>query len=165
MAEQTGRVVEAQPGGLARVVTDRKGACGGCHSNQGSGCISCLAQAKMEIQVANPIGARAGDVVRFSLRSSDFFKGAAMLYLFPMVTLLAGALIGAWTGKAMGWQETLGAVAGVVAGLSLAVFVLIRLDRSAWARQRLAPRMTAVLFSDRSQLQQPSGAQHACCRR
>lgn len=166
MAEQIGIIIEAEPGGMARVVTNRGNACGGCHSNHGGGCRSCLANAKMEIRVANPIGARSGDTVKFSLGSADFFKGAAVLYVAPILALLLGASIGAWGGAFLGWQTTTGAVLGAAVGLGVAVYGLIRFDRSKWAKRRLAPRMVAVLSSPGSSKRpQPEEMTHACCGR
>ena len=62
MAEHIGIVIKKESDRYAQVVTDRKGACGGCQSTP-HGCRSCLASAKMESRVANPLGAQAGDLV------------------------------------------------------------------------------------------------------
>ena len=56
----------------AQVVTDRKGACGGCQSSPG-GCRSCLTGAKMESRVANPVSAEPGDLVKVHLSSTNLF--------------------------------------------------------------------------------------------
>ena len=76
MAQQIGLIRENQKDGYAVVITDRKGACSGCHTG-GDGCRSCLSGAKLESRVANPINAREGDVVKITLKSSELFKGAA----------------------------------------------------------------------------------------
>ncbi|CAB5139549.1 hypothetical protein D3OALGA1CA_3781 [Olavius algarvensis associated proteobacterium Delta 3] len=84
MADHIGIVIKTDSNNYAHVVTDRKGACGGCQSTPG-GCRSCLASAKMESRVANPIGAEAGDLVNVRLASANLFTGAAIMYLMPVV--------------------------------------------------------------------------------
>ena len=150
MAEQIGIVAGIEDGGCAQVLTDRKNACGGCHTEHGGACRSCLAGAKIQIRVANHLGAQKGDVIKFKLRSADFFKGALILYIMPVLALIFGALTGAWIGEQIDWQQTSGAILGSAAGLIAAVIILVRLDRGNWARGRLAPRMTSVLSSEKS---------------
>ena len=146
MVEQRGIVIEAGPDGWARVITDRKGACGGCHTSHG-GCSGCLSTAKMESRVANPVGAKPGDIVRVTLRSSDLFKGAALLYLLPVVLLMGAALAGSAIAVAAGAQDSYGSILGAAVGLAAGFFIVIRADRSQWARKRLSPAITAVVAS------------------
>ena len=77
--------------------------------------------------------------------SSNFFRGAALLYLLPIVALVIGAFLGAWGGGQIGWQQTTGAVLGAIAGIGIAVLVLIRLDRSQSARRSLTPAIVEIL--------------------
>lgn len=48
----------------------------------------------MESRVANPVGARPGDLVELHLASGNFYTGAAILYLLPVVGVLLGAFLG-----------------------------------------------------------------------
>ena len=75
MAENIGIVIKAEPGQLAQVAIDRRGACGGCEPS-GGGCRSCLASAKMESRVANPLGAEPGDLVKVFLSPSNLYRSA-----------------------------------------------------------------------------------------
>jgi sigma-E factor negative regulatory protein RseC len=161
MAEQIGIVTGIEPGGWAKVLTDRKGACGGCHSI-GGGCHGCLAGSKFESRVINAVGAQPGDLVKVSLSSKNFFKGAAMLYLFPIMALLAGAIAGTWAAGRIGWTETTGGVLGAIIGIGIAVVLLIRLDRSQLTRRYLTPTVVEVLSTDKLSPQTPA-AKHACC--
>jgi sigma-E factor negative regulatory protein RseC len=79
MAEHIGIVIKTESNNYAQVVTDRKGACGGCQSSPG-GCRSCLTGAKMESRAANPIGVKPADLVKVHLSSANLFTGAAILY-------------------------------------------------------------------------------------
>lgn len=161
MAEQIGIITGIDLDGWARVRSDRKGACGGCHSGHG-GCRSCLAGSKFESHVTDTVGAQPGDLVKVSLNSSSFFKGAALLYLFPIAALMIGAHTGAWGAEQIGWQQTTGAILGAAAGIGIAGLLLIRLDRSQSARRSLTPSIVEILSDGSSPTQAPT-AKHACC--
>lgn len=161
MAEQIGIITGIAPDGLARVLSDRKGACGGCHSGHG-GCRSCLAGSKFESRVTNTVGAQPGDIVKVRLNSSSFFKGAALLYLLPIAALMIGAFSGTWGAGKIGWQQTTGAILGAIAGIGIAGLLLIRLDRSQSARRSLTPSIVEILSDGSSPTQAPT-AGHACC--
>lgn len=161
MAEQIGIVTGIEPGGWARVITDRKSACGGCHSI-GGGCHGCLAGSKFESRVINTVGVQPGDLVKISLTTGNFFKGAALLYLFPVMALLFGAMAGNWAAVRIGWYETAGGILGAIIGIGIAVLLLIRLDRSQLTRRSLTPTVVEVLSTDKLSPEPPAD-NHACC--
>ena len=162
MAEQIGIVTQIDADGWARVLTDRKGGCGGCSSDHGGGCHTCLAGSKFECRVVNSAGAKPGDLVRISMRSRDLFKGAAVLYLLPVAALLIGAVAGGWMAGRIGWQITSGNVLGAVIGVAAAVLLLVAVDRSPRARSRLTPTMVEVLSAGKSSSPAPA-VHHGCC--
>jgi sigma-E factor negative regulatory protein RseC len=159
MADRIGLVIGNENDGRARIIIDRKGACGGCHTT-GSGCRSCLSSAKMESLVMNPVGARSGDIVQVSLKSGNLLVGAALLYVFPVLALLGGALIGSAESSVVGWDGTSATVLGGGAGLAIGFGLVMGLDRCSWVRRRLAPRITAVLVSEDAS---STPAQNSCC--
>jgi len=139
MAERIGIVQGIEANGMARVVTDRKNACGGCHSDSAE-CRSCLTSAKLESVVSNPIGAKAGDVVKLTISSATLFKGAVIMYLLPIATLILGAFLGLWWGGKSGWGDT-GSVLGGVIGLLAGFGAVTLMGRS----RRLGRQMTPVI--------------------
>jgi len=144
MAEHIGIVIKTESGDYAQVVTDRKGACGGCQSTSG-GCRSCLASAKLESRVANPVSAKTGDLVKVHLSSANLFTGAAILYLLPVLGLLLGAFTGIWASTAFGLTEISGSIGGAIAGLGIGYAAVIVLDRSPSIRRRIMPTITAIV--------------------
>jgi len=144
MADQMAIVVENGKDGSARILIDRKGGCGGCQPKAG-GCRSCLTGARMESRAANPLGARAGDLVKVHIASKEVFKGAAILYLLPVAALLAGALGGDWIGARAGDSSSIGAVLGALSGLVASIAIIIRFDRSLYVRRRLQPTITDIV--------------------
>lgn len=158
MAEQIGIVVDNETNGLARVLTDRKGACGGCHSGP-SKCRGCLTtSAKLESHVANPINAGIGDVVRITIDQRELFRGAALMYLLPIATLIVGAAGGFW------WMSDTGSVLGGLAGLGFGFGAVTRLGRSRRLSSRMTPQITAIVTpSDTSTGKQANRLRPSCC--
>jgi sigma-E factor negative regulatory protein RseC len=150
MGEQIGIVVNNESNGMARVVTDRNSACGGCHSGPGQ-CHGCLtASSKLESEVSNPVNAGVGDVVRISIPPATLFKGAAIMYLLPIATLILGAVGGLWLGGTAGWGNG-ASVLGGLAGLGLGFGTAVCIGRSRRLRIRMTPTITAIVTpSDRS---------------
>lgn len=84
---QTVRVTEVLERGFCKVELKRESACGGnCAS-----CGGCAAPDETVIAVAvNEAGAAAGDVVIVESRTNDIFRIAALVYLVPVVLMIAG---------------------------------------------------------------------------
>ena len=158
MAEQIGIVVANETNGLARVQTDRRGACGGCHSGP-SKCRGCLSTSgKLESHVANPISAGIGDVVKIYIDQGDLFRGAALMYLLPVTTLIAGAAAGFLL------MGDLGSVSGGLAGLVLGFWTVTRLGRSRRLSRRMTPKITEILtHSDTPACKPANQVRPSCC--
>ena len=144
MAEHIGIVIKTEPDHYAQVLSDRKGACGGCQSTS-DGCRSCLASAKIESQVANPVNAHAGDLVKIHLSSTNLLTGAAILYLLPIIGMLIGAFAGVLVSTAFGLTQIIGSIGGAITGLIVGYTAVITLDRSPRIRRRMMPTITTIL--------------------
>jgi len=158
MAEQIGIVIENEANGMARVVTDRKGACGGCHSGA-SKCRSCLTSAKLESHVVNPINAGVGDVVKITISQANLFKGAAIMYLLPIATLILGAVGGVWLGGTSGWGDS-GSVLGGLAGLVFGFWAVTRLGRSRRLSRQMTPTISEIVTASGTPMQK---LHPSCC--
>ncbi len=89
MATEQGMVLKTQ-GGVAVVRTKKSEACAGCSSRH-----SCNAKGNdMEVEAVNGIGAKQGDNVVLQIQTRPFLKATFMLYLFPILCMVAGALVG-----------------------------------------------------------------------
>ena len=139
MAEQIGIIVANETNGLARVLTDRRGACGGCHSGP-SKCRGCISSSgKLESHVANPIDAGIGDVVKITISQRELFRGAALMYLLPIATLITGAVGGLWL------MSDVGSVLGGIAGLVFGFWAVARMGRSPRLSRRMTPTITEIV--------------------
>lgn len=87
--EQIARVFRVYSDGTADVMRQQEENCAGdCRQCGGCG------DRQQLLRVQNPIGARVGQQVRLQPLTSAVRKVAAALYLIPLVTFLAGYLLG-----------------------------------------------------------------------
>lgn len=147
MSTTIGIVLDNNGNGFAHIKTNRSGACGGCDSGSGH-CHSCLANSQIISRVANPINAKPGETVRVELDSKEIFKGAAVLYLLPVLTLLVGAFVGSGIGGYIGLGDSTGSVIFSLVGLLLGLFLVKLFDRSNWAKRKLSPTIARVIHPD-----------------
>lgn len=76
----------------AFVVTRRTTACEGCSERHA--CHSLGGIKEIEIEVANPVHAETGDTVMVAFKTSQLVRLSFMLYIFPIIALVIGAVFG-----------------------------------------------------------------------
>ncbi len=127
-------VVVAIEGPDAWVQTIRQSACAACSARQGCG-QSVLARMSggraNQVRVANRCHARVGQTVVLGLSESAFLRASMMVYLVPLIGLIAGALCASWL---FGGHEGFTAMGGLVS--MLAGFVLV--SKICTTKQQLA---------------------------
>ena len=94
MATEHGIVIRTDSRG-AWVKTTKSGSCEGC-SARGS-CHSLSERGDMEVKAVNEVGAKVGDRILMSFETSSLLKATFLLYVFPIILLVIGALIGQQT--------------------------------------------------------------------
>ena len=94
-------VTRILPNSMAEVVVTRSTACG---NNCGS-CESCIFQSELKAIAKNSIHAKPGQRVIISSRSSAVFSAAILVYILPLLFVIAGfsiaSLLGAGEGIAI----------------------------------------------------------------
>ena len=84
-------VTKIRDDGLAEVVVERLGICGGnCE-----GCEGCQYENMMKSVVRNPIGACRGQQVMIETPTGGVIKGALKIYILPIVMMIIGYALGA----------------------------------------------------------------------
>ena len=58
------------------------------------------------MEVVNPIEARVWDRILLSIESASLLKAAFLIYVFPILAMLTGAMIGQWAGTALEWNPS-----------------------------------------------------------
>ncbi|MCI2106289.1 MAG: SoxR reducing system RseC family protein [Intestinimonas sp.] len=89
---QTATVSRTLQNGMAEICVVREGAC----SHNCSDCQGCMTakQPTVYAQAKNPAGAKAGDIVVVESKNGPLLGIAVVVYLIPMLLLLAGYFIG-----------------------------------------------------------------------
>lgn len=137
MIEEQGRVIAVERN-VVWLETLRRTGCGRCDEPGGCGNGGARLRDRVEqVKALNNSGESfaVGDLVRFGVPADAVLHGAAVLYLFPLLMLLAGAALGDWLAPG----DT-GALAGAAAGIA-AGFVSLRL----LARHGVAPAQPVIL--------------------
>ena len=113
--------------GDAMIRVYQKSACGhDCSDCSGL----CGSKRSITVQARNPLGAAPGDLVTVETGTGKLMKAAALVYLLPLGTLMAGCFLG----YLLGGTETVQALSGLIgllAGCLGAVIInrLVRRDR------------------------------------
>lgn len=117
-----GKVTEIN-GSVAHVKFTRTSACGRCHA-----CGMLSNQNEITVQVENELGAAVGDQVAVSIRVRKAMGASALAYVFPLIMLLLGVLLGWLLSSVWGLFaniEMTMALCGL--GLTLVSFVLLKI--------------------------------------
>ena len=90
MATEEGIVIAASCG-TATVKTTKSSACAGCASKD-----SCntMGSGEMTVDALNEPGAVAGDRIVLSFDTASLLKATFLLYVFPILAMIVGAVIG-----------------------------------------------------------------------
>ena len=78
--------------GTAWVKTTRSSACASCSSR--NACHAGGGGKEMEVEAINTAGAKVGDRIVSNIETTSLLKATFLLYVFPILAMIAGALIG-----------------------------------------------------------------------
>jgi len=131
--EEKGRVVKVDSG-VAQVEMERTSACARCGI--------CLQSSgdKSILYVKDSLGARPGDEVLVSVESKEILKAAFLIYLFPLVGLIAGYFLG----RTVLGTETAGIIfAGL--GFFTTLFFLYQYDKRLKAQKSRGAKIIQIV--------------------
>ena len=132
MATEQGVVVKTDAG-AAWVKTSKTGACEGC-SARGS-CHSFGSDEEMEVKVINEVGAKVGDRIIMSFETGSLLKATFLVYMFPILLLIIGAVIGQETASYLNFNPSgFAAVTGF--SLFFAALLIIRIKANQLAKKK-----------------------------
>lgn len=143
-------LIEEIIGGKALVRIEKSAHCATCESRD-----SChVADDRgMVIEVANELRARAGDRVEVAIPTRSLLKLSILVYLLPVLGLMAGAYAGeAWAPR-LGTSATFASVALGLLVMGTVFTVLKIIDRRVRRSGEYSPRMRRILSSAAPPLQ------------
>lgn len=127
---ETRAIIIQLDGAEAVVEAKQGGGCGHCDSEKGCGKAAQLfCSQPRRFRVRNDINARIGEEVQVSVADGVLLRSAAIIYLLPLVLLLAGGLLGShWAGDVShrDGYAAIGALLGLAAGFALVRLVTLR---------------------------------------
>jgi sigma-E factor negative regulatory protein RseC len=127
-------LVLATEGDRAQVQFRRKSACDICRAcSMGSGGV-------MIAEVENKIGAEAGKKVKVEIDSPSVLKAALIVYLFPLLGLISGFIIG----EGITGSEATGIYSGI-GGLILSFGIIYLIDKRLGKKEKFKPKIIEVI--------------------
>jgi sigma-E factor negative regulatory protein RseC len=127
----------------AWVKTIRSSACEGCTA-KGS-CHSMGAGQEMEVKALNPAGAREGDRIVLSFETRSLLKATFLIYVFPIIFLIAGAALGQMLAPLMAFNPSaLSALSGFAFFFTALFIIKSRANKMA-QRNAYQPKITKIL--------------------
>jgi sigma-E factor negative regulatory protein RseC len=142
MATEEGIVI-ASGATTARVATTKSSACEACSARRS--CHTLGGGDDMEVDVLNPVGARVDDRVVIYFETTSLLKASFLLYFFPVLVMLASALIGHQLALVRHWDPSLSAAGLGFLGLALALLVVQSQGRKLAHRDTYKPKIIRIL--------------------
>lgn len=140
MATEKGIVVKTGLG-TALVKTLQAEACEGCSS-----CGTCGAQrTDSEVEVVNEVGAQVGDRILIDFKTSAFLKVTFMLYVFPIICLTMGAMLGLRVAADYGYDPSACSAILGFAGFFVSVAIIRVAGRKMATMKNYRPKIAKVL--------------------
>ncbi len=95
--EETGTVIEVREDTVL-IRTEKKSACESCASRE---LCHSVTENEVILEAINPVGAKKGDRVVFTVGATTLVKAGLLVYLFPLAGFLAGVVAGQLLGDAL----------------------------------------------------------------
>ena len=144
--KEIGKVISVE-GRQAVVQIQRSSACDRCVA-----CKFGYRSNEMLITIPYLLDAKPGDQVELSLDSTQFVKASAVMYLFPLLALVLGVLIGYLTGDMLGIERQLwAAMTGII--FTVLSFILIRaMEPRLKKSEQFTPQMVSILNKNEEEM-------------
>jgi sigma-E factor negative regulatory protein RseC len=130
--------------GWAWVETRRTGSCENC-SQKGHCHLSSDANSHMIVKAENVAQAQTGDEVEIYLNARTKLKGLFMVYIFPVLGLLIGAISGKGMSRLIGLNSDFGTVLTAFGGMAIAFFIARVLGFRMKENNELTPIVSRII--------------------
>ena len=144
MATEQGLILENRSANMALVRTMKTASCEGCSSKD-----SCEGKGDdMDVDAINEVGAKPGDTVILSYSTSSLLKATFLLYVFPIICMIIGAVIGQKYSSNMGMGES---AASAIVGFTfffVAIFFVKVSGNKMATKEKYTPKVTRIVRHD-----------------
>ena len=138
-------IVEKLSKRKAFVRIQQSSACATCSSKDS--CDINSEKKRIVIEVSNDLQAGIGDRVEISMPESSLLQLSLLVYLLPVVALIAGAFLGSAIGHKFDMDATLASVVFGILAMAIVFSGLKWLDSLSDFREKYYPRMTRIILS------------------
>lgn len=145
MIYERGKVIRIDgtgPEAITWVQVERSSACNGCKDKNKC---SVHSGVQSEVAVINEAGAFVGDTVEIAMQSSVFLKTSFLVYIIPVVMLLAGAGTGAAMAARFGFDSNISSVVCGLVFMGCTFIILMLLNRANIGNKNLIPLITKII--------------------
>lgn len=149
-------VVTGLIGGMVKVETTQTEACSGCSAK--GACSSLGGLKKREIVLKNNLGAKEGDHVVIAVPRKGVMSAGVLVYLAPILVMIAAAAFGNAMGPQMGLTAQDGSVICGLFGLALSFVLLYFISKAVGQKKSLQIKLLRILKEGET-LHPPSGLQ------
>ncbi|MDL2269697.1 SoxR reducing system RseC family protein [Desulfosarcina sp. OttesenSCG-928-A07] len=149
MATEEGVVLTVEKdgrAGTARVRTVRSSACESCSSKDS--CRMGEGGMEMEVEAINTAHAKPGDRVLLRIKTGSFVKAAFLLYLFPVLCMVAGAFLGQHIAGIKGSDPSVMAAIMAFSAFGVAFFIIRMMDRLLAHNTNYKPEIIKIRWSE-----------------
>jgi sigma-E factor negative regulatory protein RseC len=136
-------VVSGLIGGMVKVETTQTEACSGCSAK--GACSTMGGMKKREIVLKNNLGAKEGDHVVIAVPRSGVMSAGIMVYLIPVLVMIAAAALGNAMGPQVGLSAQDGSVICGLAGLALSWLLLYFISKAIGKQKALQIKLHKIL--------------------
>jgi sigma-E factor negative regulatory protein RseC len=128
----------------AWVKTTRSSACKSCAARES--CNADGAGKEMQVEAINSAGAKVGDRIVISIKTASLLKATFLIYIFPILAMLAGAFVGQELAIDSGSQDPSGLSALVAfIFLGLAVLIVKLLGKAMALKKEYTPAIIRII--------------------
>lgn len=141
MAKETAVVIDLS-GDYAVVRTERTAGCAAC--SERTLCNSLGGGKDMTFLAVNPVGAKQGDTVLLDFKSLRLLQLSFLLYIFPIMLLVAGAVVGDMLAPAYGLDPSIGGAGLGFTAFFISIGVILLLEKKAKKTDKYKPVILTV---------------------
>jgi len=145
MNESEGIVKEVR-GKKALVITDRQEMCASCVAK--NFCHMLGGGKEVLSETINPIGAKAGDMVKIGIPDGAVTKASLIVYMVPAIGFVGGASLGYFIGKLYRLDLNVSTLIGSLLGLGLTMISVRFLNNILSKRPYFQPEITKIIHPE-----------------
>lgn len=134
--QQEGMVLEVS-GRMAKVKASRHNDCENCGA--------CPGNSAMVLDARNSVGAKPGQRVLVEIKEINMLKAAFTVYILPLVAAFAGAIIGDFIGRFLGFEELISRLIGGSGMTLLSIWYIKYYDNSARMDDKMQPTIIQII--------------------